>query len=230
MAAHRLDNAVWHSLNGPRRALGEHAPHAARFDADVSPFAAIADEPTAESWTDLARLVAPGVALLFRHEIDAPPEWETKYSFPGVQMVAARVASVDDDHDGIVELGPADVPEMLALVAATQPGPFGTRTVEFGGYVGVRRSGRLVAMGGERLRLDGYTEISAVCTDEQHRGEGLAARLVRVLVQRIDDRGEQAFLHAAVDNEPAIKLYDKLGFDVRTTIDAALLQPPTACP
>jgi ribosomal protein S18 acetylase RimI-like enzyme len=229
MAAHPLDNAVWHSLTGPRQALGEHALHAARFAPDVSPFAAIPDEPMPESWDDLARLVGPGgVAVLFRRSIDPPESWRTEYSLAGIQMVARDVRGSDDEaaRDEILELCRTDVPEMLDLVAATQPGPFGTRTIEFGGYVGIRRAGRLVAMAGERLRLDGYTEISAVCTEAGHRGQGLAGRLVRLLVRRIRARDEEAFLHAAADNEPAIKLYDSLGFEIRQAIDGGVLRPP----
>jgi ribosomal protein S18 acetylase RimI-like enzyme len=228
MAGHPLDNAVWHSLTGPRRALGERAPHAARFDPDVSPFAAIPDEPTWEAWADLARLVgADGFAVLFRRSIDPPASWRTEYSLAGIQMVAGDIRDADSGPDGdeILELEPTDVPEMLDLVAATQPGPFGTRTIEFGGYIGIRRAGHLVAMAGERLRLDGYTEISAVCTDADHRGQGLAGRLVRLLVGRIRARGEEAFLHAAADNEAAIKLYDSLGFEIRQAIDAGVLRP-----
>lgn len=40
-----------------------------------------------------------------------------------------------------------DVPDMLALTAATQPGPFGLRTIELGDYLGVRKEGKLAASG-----------------------------------------------------------------------------------
>jgi hypothetical protein len=72
-----------------------------------------------------------------------------------------------------VALGPADVPEMLDLVERTQPGPFLPRTIMLGTYLGIRRGGALVAMAGERMRPPGWTEISAVCTDPAHRGQGL---------------------------------------------------------
>ena len=237
MAFDPLDNAVWHTLAGPRRALGEHRPRAARFVPEVSMFAAIVDEPDAAAWADLGDLVGPeGVAVLFRRRVEPPAAWETLTTLSGVQMVAVDVGAPDGTPgaDGalaeVVELGAAEVPEMLELVAATQPGPFGTRTVEFGGYVGVRREGRLVAMAGERLRLDGHTEITAVCTDERFRGQGLAGLLVRVMVHRIRERGETAFLHAAGTNETAIRLYDALGFETRALIDADVVRAPRAEP
>ena len=127
-------------------------------------------------------------------------------------------------------LGPADVPEMTALVAATEPGAFAARTVELGAYVGIRAdggTGALLAMAGQRLRLDGHVELSAVCTAVEHRGRGLARRLVRHLVALIEAEGNVAFLHAQADNAPAVALYDALGFQRRTEVDALLIAPPT---
>ena len=84
--------------------------------------------------------------------------WES----PGVQMVAEQglvepppAPDPARSGDPVLTLGEEDVPDMLALVAEARPGPFLSRTVEFGGYVGIRRHGRLVAMAGERLRPPG---------------------------------------------------------------------------
>jgi predicted GNAT family acetyltransferase len=104
---------------------------------------------------------------------------------------------------------------MLALVAETEPGPFLARTVELGNYLGIRRGGALVAMAGERFHLDGWTEISAVCTRPDHRGQGLAAQLMGALIAGIQRRSERAFLHVMSTNTGAIRLYEALGFRVR---------------
>jgi predicted GNAT family acetyltransferase len=84
-----------------------------------------------------------------------------------------------------------------------------------GAYYGIRRQGRLVAMAGERLRPPGWTEVSAVCTDPEHRGQGLAGRLVRHTAAGVAARGETPFLHAAAGNTGAIRLYESLGFTLR---------------
>ena len=112
-------------------------------------------------------------------------------------------------------LGAADVPEMLELVAQTEPGPFLTRTIELGDYLGIRRDGALVAMAGERFQLDGWTEISAVCTRPDHRGRRLASQLIGALVASIELRSQRVFLHVLSTNTGAIRLYEKLGFRVR---------------
>jgi predicted GNAT family acetyltransferase len=116
----------------------------------------------------------------------------------------------------------------VELVRATRPGPFLARTVELGGYLGIRREGRLVAMAGERLRPPGWAEISAVCTAADYRGQGLGTRLVLAVAAGIRDRGEIPFMHTAADNVNAIRLYEALGFvHRRTTVFRAARVPAT---
>lgn len=112
-------------------------------------------------------------------------------------------------------LGLGDVPEMLELVALTKPGPLLDRTVELGTYLGIRHEGRLVAMAGERMRPAGWSEISAVCTHPDHRGRGLAGRLIRAVAAAVRERGELPFLHAAAANTGAVQLYESMGFALR---------------
>ncbi|MDJ0847230.1 MAG: GNAT family N-acetyltransferase [Myxococcota bacterium] len=124
----------------------------------------------------------------------------------------------------VVELGPADVPEMLELTQLTEPGPFLTRTIEMGRYLGARREGRLVAMAGERLRLPGWTEVSAVCTHPNAQRQGLGAALTLHAAEAIRERGDRVFLHVLEVNENAIRLYRALGFEVRRRVEAVAAQ------
>ena len=131
-------------------------------------------------------------------------------------MVGERVGAGDCPE--AISLGCADVPEVLELVAQTQPGPFLERTIELGDYVGIRREGALVAMAGERFRLDDWTEISAVCTRPDYQGQGLASGLIAALVANIERRSQRSFLHVLATNTAAIRLYEQLGFRVRQTV------------
>ena len=117
-----------------------------------------------------------------------------------------------------LQLGPADVKEMRALVERTKPGPFFARSQELGNFIGVRVDGTLAAMAGERMHLDGYTEISAVCTDPAFRGQGHARDLLVCLADAIIERGELPFLHVLDDYLAAIALYKKLGFEIRSAM------------
>jgi ribosomal protein S18 acetylase RimI-like enzyme len=223
-AGHVLDNPAWASLSGAHRHLAQTVGSAARYLQDVSPFTALADAEDPRAWQDLAALVGAGNTFALAGVRSLPEGWSTGQSGQGVQLVAETLVPERDGE--AVRLGAADVPEMLDLVARTQPGPFRPRTVEMGAYYGVRRDGRLVAMAGERLRPPGYTEISAVCTDEAYRGQGLAGRLVRHVAAGVVERGDTPFLHAAAVNTTAIRLYESMGFVLRRTTVFHFLQVP----
>jgi ribosomal protein S18 acetylase RimI-like enzyme len=212
---HVLDNPVWHALTGPQQKVAEARSSASRYHPDVAPFAALAEAGEQRAWDELRDLVgAAGVAVLFAKPSHIPEGWSEVFSIPTVQMVATSVVPAPAAEADL--LGPDDVDEMLALVGRTHPGPFARRTVELGDYIGVREDGGgLVAMAGMRMRVPGYTEISAVCTDEAARGRGVASALVRDIVGRILDRGDTPILHVMSTNVSAIRVYDRLGFTQR---------------
>jgi ribosomal protein S18 acetylase RimI-like enzyme len=216
-----LDNPVWFALTGPQAPFAVRRGRAVRFDPAMSPFVGIADDDEA-SWDDLAQLLgSSGPAAMFR-SARVPRGWVETFSARGLQMLAETVERVSDPE--IVRLGPGDASEMVELAARTRPGPFEARTHEFGGYLGVRREGVLVAMAGERLHPPGWVEISAVCTDEAVRGQGLASRLVRAVASSISARGDRPMLHVATSNTAAIALYERLGFRTRCEVGFAAYQ------
>jgi ribosomal protein S18 acetylase RimI-like enzyme len=209
-----LDNAAWAALTGPHARFAEAHGQAVRYPSDVAPFHALSDPADPRSWADLATLVGPGAEVaLAGAALTALDGWEMVGGIQGVQLVDVSLRAAADPE--AVVLTADDVPDMLDLVARTQPGPFRARTVELGTYLGIRRNGALIAMAGERLHPPGWTEISAVCTDPAHRGQGLATRLVRAVAAGIRARGETPFLHTAASNTTAIRLYESIGFRLR---------------
>jgi ribosomal protein S18 acetylase RimI-like enzyme len=217
-----LENPAYASLCGPHAHLAQVRGRARRYPPDVSPFLGLPSPPSAQDWRDAAGLVAPGSYVGVRYSGDELPEgWQAVDEFDLVQMIGEQVTGVDCPE--AVALGAVDVPEMLELVALTEPGPFLPRTIELGDYLGLRLDGVLVAMAGERFQLDGWTEISAVCTRPDHRGAGLASRLMGSLIASIQLRSQRVFLHVLSTNTGAIRLYEELGFRVARTATIAVV-------
>jgi predicted GNAT family acetyltransferase len=222
--SHPLDRPVWSALTTRQAYLASGDARALRIDPDCGLFAASADHAP-ESLAALAAL-APVEGVIGLVEPDAPPVP------PGLalvsraschQMIAARI-DARPAHFPILPLGDADAPEMLALAALTRPGPYFAGTHRLGGFVGAKVDGRLVAMAGERLQPDGFTEVSGVCTHPDHRGKGYAAVLMAHVAERILARGETPFLHSYSDNVGAIALYERMGFALRRQVILTLLR------
>jgi ribosomal protein S18 acetylase RimI-like enzyme len=234
-----LDHPVWHALTGPHRRFAV-APHgdkgtarAYRYRVDVAPFAALQDVTEPAAWHDLAGLCGPeGRAALeapdSRGAIRAPAGWTVANVLPVAQMIApAEGATLDASPmstKSIVALGMSDAAEMIGLAELTHPGPFAASTVELGGYLGVRREGRLVAMAGRRMHLPGWIEISAVCTHPDHRGQGLSRSLMAGVETAIRRQGHRAFLHVLHENTRAIDIYRGLGFTTRADMTMTVVR------
>jgi ribosomal protein S18 acetylase RimI-like enzyme len=211
-----LDNAAWYALSGPHARFAEGDDLVRRYRTDVAPFVAVQDWQSPRVWDALLGLVGHGAEIGLSGDVpELPSGWEQLWRGEGVQLVETDALKPVPDPD-VVLLSEADVPEMLALVERNQPGPFLARTHELGRYVGFRRAGRLVAMAGERLQPEGWTEISAVSTDDAYRRQGLASRLVLDVAFHIQRRGDRALMHAAATNVNAIRTYERLGFALRT--------------
>jgi predicted GNAT family acetyltransferase len=222
---HALDRPVWDSLATFHASLSEGGALARRYVRDVNLFASARDD-SPEALSALAALVGPGgkVFVLQVPEIAVPQDLCVTKSASGVQMVATRHMQGDTAREEILTLTEADAPEMLALATLTNPGPFLARTHAMGRFIGIRMDGHLVAMAGERMRMPGHTEVSAVCTHPDFRGRGLARQLSASVAAAIEARGERPFLHAWKTNLPAISLYEQLGFRIRTEVNVAVLE------
>ncbi|MBV8987439.1 MAG: GNAT family N-acetyltransferase [Solirubrobacterales bacterium] len=219
--AHALDNPAYAALPTHQAGLAVVRGRARRYPPDVAPFLAVPMDATAEDWRDAAELIGHGGFVGIVHDGPPPESCSEVRRFGVTQMIGSDVTGRPDPEALI--LAGADVPEMFELVAATEPGPFLERTIELGTYLGLRRKGVLVAMAGERMHLDGWTEISAVCTLPAFRGQRFASRLVNDLIARIRARDERPFLHVMTSNTQAIALYHALGFTARRTATITVL-------
>jgi FR47-like protein len=228
-AVHPLDNVIWNALNTRLAEFAQAYDQARRFVPDVSPLGAFA-EPNDQGYESAGVLLGEGqtIGLFLEKPYQPRPGWKIIAAMPMPQMVysgepANLIASRESDHQ-IVDLGTEHVPQMMTLTALTKPGPFNKRTHELGRYIGIFYESQLVAMAGERLKVPGYTEVSAVCTHPDHTGRGHARLLMTDVIRRILDRGEIPFLHVRGDNLHAIALYERMGFKQRVLSHLAVLR------
>lgn len=219
--AHELDNPAYAALTTRQAEIAEVRGRVRRYPPDIAPFLAVPPDPTAQDWRDAADMVGPGGFAGIVHDGTPPDGWTAARQFGVTQMIGSETTG-ETDPEAVV-LTTADVPEMLDLVANTRPGPFLARTIKLGTYLGLRREGALVSMAGERMHIDGWTEISCVCTLPAFRGQRFATRLMRDLIARIHARDERPFLHVMTANVAAIALYEAIGFTARRTATISIL-------
>jgi ribosomal protein S18 acetylase RimI-like enzyme len=216
---HALDNVIWQALTTRQARFSQASGSARKFLSDVGPLSAFEDGE-ADGFASLATLLGDqDVGVLFlEHPYEARQGWEWIAGATLVQMVSETATEAVTRSNGEyepVELGFCDSPEMIELTHLTKPGPFQRRTHELGTYLGIRNRSKLVAMAGERLKVPGFTEVSAVCTHPDYLGRGYARTLMLEVMRRIRDRDETPFLHVRGDNERALALYESLGFRTR---------------
>jgi predicted GNAT family acetyltransferase len=217
METHPLDRPAWTALTTRQRSLAVGDARVVRFRPTVNLFAAMAED-SPDHRSALSALVPPGgeIGLVERYPVPPLQDFTLKLQVPILQMVSTTPPPLQRAV-GWVPLDDRDAAQMLALATLTRPGPFFAETHRMGDFIGIKEDGRLIAMAGQRMRVPGFTEVSAVCTHPDARGRGYAGALMAELIGRILNAGEAAFLHCYPDN-PAFELYRALGLETRATM------------
>jgi ribosomal protein S18 acetylase RimI-like enzyme len=225
MLPHPLDRPVFHALRGGWASHARRAGGALRLDPRWGPFAAL-DDPSGDP-RDLVALAAAD-APLWLVEAEAVPPPDGLHLVRTAELAQMVLETLADAGDLMVgdPLGDADAADMATLAHLTEPGPWDPLTHRNGGFFGVRDAdGRLIAMAGERMRFDGFAEVSGVCTHPDARGRGLAFALMHRVAAAMLARGERPFLHSYAGNQTAIGLYERLGFRTRRLMVVTVLAP-----
>jgi ribosomal protein S18 acetylase RimI-like enzyme len=212
---HLLNNPVFHALVSGDQRLGFGSDKAKFFDESVSPFAGF-EEAYDKGFEDLYELLPPGRVILYAtpQNVKQHEGWELLDAVKGLQLIFGSGNHAGQKSFNLIPLQEKHIEQMMQLAALTKPGPFGPRTIDFGHYFGVFEKEKLVAMAGQRLHVQQFTEISAVCTHPDYLGKGYASALVQHLVHLIKQQGQTPFLHVREDNRRAIEIYQRLGFEI----------------
>ena len=208
-----LDNPVWEALNGRQAEFAIKGDGVLKYRPDVFMFAGIPDE-SSDTIEKVAELYKQGEIMgLMGFKLDIEPYFKRVFDVQAYQMLADKAPEYNSvDY---VRLTKDDSSQIEELVELTKPGPYRPNVIELGNYVGIKEDDKLVAMVGERVKLDGYTEVSLVCTHPDYRGKGYAKTLSGVVIEDIIDRGDMPFLNVMTHNTAAFNLYNKLGFATR---------------
>ncbi|MGZ0015840.1 GNAT family N-acetyltransferase [Yeosuana sp. AK3] len=216
-----LDNPIWNALTTIDSHKNIGSKNVGFFDVEIAPFIGLPD------WDKNHQLELIKKApddrnwfLLISHEVHFIDALEIAFSLPLYQFTCSKLnhEPVTKRKIEMVPLNENHIDEMIALTQLTKPGPFAKRTIEFGGYYGMFEDHKLVTIGGERLHMNGFTEISAICTHPDYQGLGYGAKMTQFLAQTVLNKGQTPFLHVRYDNFKAIEMYQRLGFEKRANI------------
>jgi ribosomal protein S18 acetylase RimI-like enzyme len=214
-----LDNPFWSALTTEQESFAMGSGGVRWFPADVAPFCAVARAGQAIGPDVLKAALRGSPTRYFVGVLPLVPSgFHTSRPITLLQMTCTAAGPSGGHDAGLLDLGPDDAAAMLALTTLVFPGFFRSRTSDLGRYVGITREGELVAMGGERLAMPGYREISAICTLPAHTGRGYARTIVRHLTARILAEGRLPFLHVRDTNARARRLYESAGFSVVNSV------------
>lgn len=214
-----LDNPVWSALTTVHAPKAEGTLQAKRYRREFLSFIAC-DHATADQLEGLQPWINEGESFYLVGELPLlPANWQVTFELPCAQMVLREIVELPVKTPVEVSLlTVADRADMYDLVNRVQPGYYNLDTPSLGTYYGIRQKGRLVAMGGERMRMTGFTELSAIVTDPNFIGKGYAQQLITRLCRQHAEEGITSMLHVSVANERAIRLYEHMGFVTRREI------------
>ena len=212
---HFLHNPVFNALISGDKNLNVGDDTVKYFDEAVSPFVGF-EETYTNGFVDLHEMLPAGRRILYATpgNISEPQGWELRHEIKGLQFIYEGGTETEEEFHNIIPLNSSHVNQMIELATLTKPGPFGPRTIDFGHYNGIFDKDKLVAMTGQRLHVQNFTEISAVCTHPDYTGKGYAYTLLKQQLQIILQLQQRPFLHVRADNERAIALYEWMGFTI----------------
>ena len=214
---HKLNNPAWYALTEMHQHFAEGNDAVKRYQQNIAPFAGcIADQPVSPEAFDQCFNITDSFYIIGDLPL-LPSNYNIESKLLCLQMIAPSIKAVPATAR-IAQLSEADDEDIITLMELVFPGYYQPDTRLMGDYFGIRCNGKLVAITGERMQMNGLTEVSAVVTHPDFTGRKYAQQLVSLVAAKNLDAGIIPFLHTAEINERAIKVYELLGFIPRRII------------
>lgn len=216
-----LDNPVWFSLSETHQKHSIGYEHVKFYHPDYCPFGGFTNQDTSNPCAAYSQLCNP--FFIVGEQPMLPDFLRIEKELICLQMVVSTKVEIATTEE-ILPLTTTHSDALFQLVNQVQPGYFRNKTFLLGDYFGIFKNGKLIAAAGERMKMNRFTEVSAIVTHPDHTGKGYAGQLTAHVVNKIFDEGKLPFLHVVNTNQRAIALYEKLGFITRRNISFWLIR------
>lgn len=209
----KLDNPVFYALSEKHQKFAIDFDHIKFYHPDYCPFGGfVSDNDISTPISEYAKNI--NTFYIIGPKPDFTGYVKLKSELVCLQMIIYQKIAFKIE-DEIIELDESHLKELLALVKLVYPEYFKPKTVDLGKYYGIFKTNQLIAVTGERMKMNEFTEVSAVITHPHYTGKGYAKQLLAHTVNTILDQKKIPFLHVSKANTGAIALYERLGFYTR---------------
>ncbi|MDA6069672.1 GNAT family N-acetyltransferase [Flavobacterium sp. AC] len=209
----KLDNPVWYSLSESHATFAIDYNSTKFYSPDHCPFGGFVNpESTLEAANQYSALAESFFIVGEKPKIS--DSLKIAKELVCLQMIIYNKIELPITTE-IVKITEEYNDELVQLVNLVQPGYFKNKTAELGNYYGIFKDNQLIAITGERMKMNDFTEVSAIITYPDHTGKGYAKQLIAHVVNRIFNENKTPYLHVVESNIGAIALYKKLGFVTR---------------
>lgn len=210
----KLDNPTWYSLSETHQEFAVDYNTIKFYHPDYCPFGGYITTENISKSIDAYSELADNFFIVGEKPL-LSNQLELKKELICLQMILNNRLDIEITETIVPLTTSEHIDALFELVSLVQPGYFKRKTAQLGNYFGIFKDNKLIAVTGERMKMNDFTEVSAIVTHPDHTGKGYAKQLITHAVNTIFDQNKIPYLHVVESNIGAIKLYEKLGFVTR---------------
>jgi|SRR5690349_5522948 len=187
----KLDNPVWYSLSETHKGVSINYHNIKFYDPSYCPFGGFNETNQVASQIDAYSELVDNFFVVGERPLFSQKVFLKKELVCMQMILEKRIETNIEEH--IIKLEDAGTDALSGLVNEVQPGYFKSKTNLLGNYFGIVKDGKLMAVTGERMQMDAFTEVSAVVTHPLYAGKGFAKRLVAYTTKNIFEEDKIPF-------------------------------------